>query len=138
MMFLNIQVIRYKVKLFNLPILFILFSCVPPSDSNKVYDRHIITKNEIRSVPQAENAMEVIEYLRPHLLSRDARRYVGITSLSTGQNAIVFVNGTRVGFKESLKTISSMNITEIRYLSPMDAGKYGFTSGGGVFLLEVE
>ena len=138
MMFLNIQVIRYKVKLFNLPILFILFSCIPPSDSNKVYDRHIITKNEIRSVPQAENAMEVIEYLRPHLLSRDARRYVGITSLSTGQNAIVFVNGTRVGFKESLKTISSMNITEIRYLSPMDAGKYGFTSGGGVFLLEVE
>ena len=138
MMFLNIQVIRYKVKLFNLPILFILFSCIPPSDSNKVYDRHIITKEEIRSVPQAENAMEVIEYLRPHLLSRDGRRYVGITSLSTGQNAIVFVNGTRIGFKERLNTINSMNIVEIRYLSPMDAGKYGYSSGGGVFLIEVE
>ena len=138
MMFLNVQAIRYKVKLFNLPILFILFSCVPPSDPNKVYDRHIITKDEIRSVPQAENAMEVIEYLRPHLLSRDGRRYVGITSLSTGQNAIVFVNGTRIGFKERLKTINSMNIVEIRYLSPMDAGKYGYSSGGGVFLIEVE
>ena len=125
MMFLNFKAIRYKVKLFNLPILFILFSCVPPSDSNKVYDRHIITKEEIRSVPQAENAMEVIEYL-------------GITSLSTGQNAIVFVNGTRIGFKERLNTINSMNIVEIRYLSPMDAGKYGYSSGGGVFLIEVE
>ena len=82
--------------------------------------------------------MEVIEYLRPHLLSRDGRRYVGITSLSTGQNAIVFVNGTRIGFKERLNTINSMNIVEIRYLSPMDSGKYGYSSGGGVFLIEVE
>jgi hypothetical protein len=31
-----------------------------------------------------------------------------------------------------------MNIVEIRFLSPMDAGKYGYSSGGGVFLIEVE
>jgi 6-phosphogluconate dehydrogenase (decarboxylating) len=54
-------------------------------------------------------------------------------------NALVFINGARAGYKDRLRTIPAMDIIEIKYLDSIEAGgKYGFTSGGGVFLVIVE
>ena len=115
----------------------LLSSCIPPSyiDDQK-RDRYRITEEEIKSVPQADTAWDVLEYLRPNLLTRDRRRHVGFTG---GMDALVFINGARAGYKDRLRTIPAMDIIEIKYLDSIEAGgKYGFTSGGGVFLLIVE
>jgi len=115
----------------------LLSSCIPPSyivDQKR--DRYRITEEEIKSVPQADTAWDVLEYLRPNLLTRDRRRHVGFTG---GMDALVFINGARAGYKDRLRTIPAMDIIEIKYLDSIEAGgKYGFTSGGGVFLVIVE
>jgi|TARA_B110000438_G_C15800990_1_gene645166 hypothetical protein len=115
----------------------LLSSCIPPSyiDDQK-RDRYRITEEEIKSVPQADTAWDVLEYLRPNLLTRDRRRHVGFTG---GMDSLVFINGARAGYKDRLRTIPAMDIIEIKYLDSIEAGgKYGFTSGGGVFLVIVE
>ena len=115
----------------------LLSSCIPPSyiDDQK-RDRYRITEEEIKSVPQADTAWDVLEYLRPNLLTRGRRRHVGFTG---GMDALVFINGARAGYKDRLRTIPAMDIIEIKYLDSIEAGgKYGFTSGGGVFLVIVE
>ena len=54
-------------------------------------------------------------------------------------DALVLINGSRAGYKDRLHTIPSMDIIEIKYLDSIEAGgKYGFTSGGGVFLITVK
>jgi 6-phosphogluconate dehydrogenase (decarboxylating) len=54
-------------------------------------------------------------------------------------DALVFINGSRVGYKNRLRTIPAMDIIEIKYLDSIEAGgQYGYTSGGGVFLITVE
>lgn len=115
----------------------LLSSCIPPSYIDKQKrDRYRITEEEIKSVPQADTAWDVLEYLRPNLLTRDRRRHVGFTG---GMDALVFINGARAGYKDRLRTIPAMDIIEIKYLDSIEAGgKYGFTSGGGVFLVIVE
>lgn len=114
----------------------LLSSCIPPYIEDQKRDRYRITEEEIKSVPQADTAWDVLEYLRPNLLTRDRRRHVGFTG---GMDALVFINGARAGYKDRLRTIPAMDIIEIKYLDSIEAGgKYGFTSGGGVFLVIVE
>ena len=116
-------------------ILYFSVGCQPPQSGER-RDRYRITMEEIRSVPQADTAWEVLEYLRPNLLTRDRRRHVGF---SQGMDALVLINGSRAGYKDRLHTIPSMDIIEIKYLDSIEAGgKYGFTSGGGVFLITVK
>ena len=117
-------------------ILYFSVGCQPPQMGEERRDRYRITREEIRSVPQADTAWEVLEYLRPNLLTRDRRRHVGF---SQGMDALVLINGSRAGYKNRLHTIPSMDIIEIKYLDSIEAGgKYGFTSGGGVFLITVK
>ena len=117
-------------------ILYFSVGCQPPQMGEERRDRYRITREEIRSVPQADTAWEVLEYLRPNLLTRDRRRHVGF---SQGTDALVLINGSRAGYKDRLHTIPSMDIIEIKYLDSIEAGgKYGFTSGGGVFLITVK
>ena len=114
----------------------LLSSCIPPYIADQKRDRYRITEEEIKSVPQANTAWDVLEYLRPNLLTRDRRRHVGFTGV---MDALVFINGARAGYKDRLRTIPAMDIIEIKYLDSIEAGgKYGFTSGGGVFLVIVE
>ena len=116
-------------------ILYFSVGCQPPQSGER-RDRYRITREEIRSVPQADTAWEVLEYLRPNLLTRDRRRHVGF---SQGMDALVLINGSRAGYKDRLHTIPSMDIIEIKYLDSIEAGgKYGFTSGGGGFLITVK
>ena len=114
----------------------ILFSCYTQGIDGERRDRYHITQKEIRSVPQAETAWEVLEFLRPNLLTRDRRRHVGFTR---GMEALVYINGARAGYKSRLHTIPAMDIVEIKYLDSIEAGgQYGFSSGGGVFLITMD
>ena len=85
----------------------LLSSCIPPYIEDQKRDRYRITEEEIKSVPQADTAWDVLEYLRPNLLTRDRRRHVGFTG---GTDALVFINGARAGYKDRLRTIPAMDI----------------------------
>ena len=126
----------FKYFLFFILVLYSTSGCFPPNLDDQRRDRYRITKEEIRSVPQADTAWEILEYLRPNLLTRDQRRHVGF---SEGMDALVFINGSRAGYKNRLRTIPAMDIIEIKYLDSIEAGgKYGYTSGGGIFLITIE
>ena len=115
----------------------LLSSCYTGTGSNQQRrNRYHLTTDEIKSVPQADTAWEVLEFLRPNLLNRDKRRHVGFTD---GMDALVYINGARAGYKNRLHTIPAMDILEIKYLDSIEAGgKYGFSSGGGVFLITMD
>ena len=114
----------------------VIDACYTSDFDSRRRDRYHITQEEIKSVPQAETAWEVLEFLRPNLLTRDKRRHVGF---SDGIDALVYINGARAGYKNRLHTIPAMDVFEIKYLDSIEAGgKYGFSSGGGVFLITMD
>lgn len=99
-------------------------------DSNSIY------ANEIKTVPQANSAWEIIRILRPNLLNRDERRQIGISNVIP---ALVYVNGARIGSKERLKDIPNLGIVEIKYITGIEAGaQYGRDSSGGVFVITIK
>jgi len=114
----------------------ILLSCASwtEGDSSRG-SRYIISENEIRE-SSATNAYEVIQQLRPGLLDRDQRRAIDMYTVSV---VVVYLNGVRYGDKESLKSISSLQIEEIKYLPASEATvKYGSDHSGGAFLVKVK
>jgi hypothetical protein len=96
-------------------------------------DRYVISTEEIASVPGAQNAYQVVGMLRPSLLARDKARYTGLTP---ALDALVYVNSSRVGFKNELKNISNMGILQIKYIDGIEATtRYGTDGSGGVFFV---
>ena len=99
-------------------------------------NRYLIKADEIATVQQAATVHDIIRYLRPNLLTRDTRRATGASS---AMSALVYVNGSRIGHKEMLHTISNIGVVEIKYIDGYEAGgKYGADSSGGVFLITVK
>ena len=135
----DVVIVHNRIALLGLAILslsIILPSCYTQELVGERRDRYRLTQKEIKSVPQAETAWEVLEFLRPNLLTRDRRRHVGFTG---GMEALVYINGARAGYKNRLHTIPAMDIVEIKYLDSIEAGgQYGFSSGGGVFLITMD
>ena len=123
-----------KQKLmYLLLILSVWFSCAGGQKARK--DRYLITADEIATVQQANTALDIIRYLRPNLLTRDTRRTTGPVAIS----ALVYVNGSRIGHKDMLRTISNIGLVQIKYIDGMEAGgRYGTDSSGGVFLITVK
>ncbi|MFQ5864640.1 MAG: hypothetical protein ACE5IW_05355 [bacterium] len=122
------------MRMFLIVIFVALIGCASGQRVHR--DRYLITADEIATVQQAETVWDIIRYLRPNLLTRDTRRSTGA---SGGMPALVYLNGSRVGFKNMLKTISNVNVVEIKYIDGFEAGgKYGADSAGGVFLIKVK
>ena len=99
-------------------------------------DRNVIELDEIqRYVRNAESVWRLIEMARPRMLTRDRRR---INSLSGtgGMDALVYLNGSRMGNKFILYELSPLNVERIEYIDGFSApSRYGPDSAGGVFLL---
>lgn len=126
---------RYFISLFIL--LTILLGCASWTqvDDSSRGTRYMISENEIRE-SSATNAYEAIQYLRPGLLDRDQQRSIDMYSAA---EVVVYLNGVRYGNKESLKSISALEIEEIRYLPASEATvKYGTDHAGGAFLIKVK
>ena len=97
-------------------------------------DRNIIELEEIESVRNAESVWRLIEMVRPRLLTRDRRRINSITDY--GVDALVYLNGSRMGNKFLLYEISPLNVERIEYIDGFTApSRYGGDAVGGVFLL---
>lgn len=125
---------RISLSIILIIVLAGIIGCAGTGGGGTRGDRYIMTADEIRTVPQADSAWEVIRLLRPGLLERDKRRHVG---MSAGMPSLVFVDGMRVGYKERLQSIAAINILEIRYIDGIEAGtRYGTDAAGGIFFVK--
>ncbi len=96
-------------------------------------DRNIIEEAEINTVNHADSLWKLIEILRPRLLTRDRSR---ISAISQGTDALVYLNGSRVGTKSYLYNLSVDNVTRIEYIDGFTApARYGPDAAGGVFMI---
>ena len=90
-------------------------------------DRDVITREEIRSVP-VTTIYELIERRRPEFL-RAARG---------GTTPNVYVNGSRSGGIEILRSIRADNVETIRYVDAVDANlRYGLGNDSGVIEVQL-
>ncbi len=125
---------RYLIYL--LLIAAFIMACAPTQETRPTRgSRYVITAEEI-SATSANNAYEAIQLLRPNLLNRDVRRSIDMYSTA---GVVVYVQGVKYGDKESLKTISALEIAEIRYLPKSEATmRFGSDHAGGAFLIELK
>lgn len=114
----------------------LIFSCASMQKQNSYEgSRYIITAEEIEN-SSAVTAYDAIQQLRPGLLDRDQRRSIDLYSTA---EVYVYVNGVRYGRKEDLKSISAMEIAEIKYLAPSEATiKFGSDHTGGAFAIKLK
>jgi hypothetical protein len=127
----------YMMRYFIYLILIAVFiiSCATTKEMGSAKgSRYIITAEEIAAT-SANNAYEAIKLLRPNLLDRDVRRSVDMYSAA---GVVVYVQGAKYGDKESLKTISALEIAQIKYLPKSEATmRFGSDHAGGAFLIKL-
>lgn len=103
---------------------------------------NLILESEIMQLgAQAENAYDIIERLRPTMLRSRASTFGDVRADGTqgGQSigVVAFVDNVRVGDPTQLRTVPSLQVREIRYVSATDATQRwgtGFMSGAIVVL----
>jgi len=96
------------------------------SGAGSTSSSNVLTRQELSTVA-VQNLYDAVNRLRPAFLR--ART----TSSGPGFLPEVFVDGLRKGSTEVLRTISTMEVAEIRYLSVQDATtRYGMNVPAGV------
>lgn len=104
-------------------------ACASSGSPRSLSSRNVITQQEIESV-NVSTAYEVVQQLRPHLLQGR-----GQTSIQDPGSSmpVVYVNGVRYGSPDVLRSMRSLDLREIRFLSASDATtRYGTGHVGGV------
>jgi len=110
-------------------------------------DRNLITREEILSSAQKDGDLyQAVRSLRPHFLNKprgqrtmDVQRG-GPTGMQVGGSAplqpVVYLNGTKLGELEMLKSVLAADTYEVRYLDPAKAeNEYGADASGGAVLV---
>lgn len=108
---------------------FLVAACASSGSGRSLGSRNVITESEIASV-NVGTIYEVVQQLRPHFLQGRGQSSIQ----DPGSSApVVYVNGVRYGSPDVLRSLRSMDVREIRYLSASDATtRYGTGHVGGV------
>ena len=94
--------------------------------------RDVITEEEIEA-SNASNVYDLVASLRGEYLKD--RGKISIKT-EAREKAVVFLNGQEYGILESMRNIPIGRITEVRYISGIDAvNRYGAQYGGGIIML---
>jgi hypothetical protein len=96
---------------------------------------NLITAEEIAGT-SAKDAFEAVQLLRPQWL-----RTRGVSSPSSLEaiEIVAYVNSSRYGGVENLRSIPATNVTEIRYLNSTDATTlYGTGHLGGAIIVKTK
>lgn len=113
--------------------LVLLAACASgPSSGEAQRDRELITADEIREVP-VTSAWELVARLRPTWI-----RSRGPASMrsSAPDYPVVYVDDVHSGGPEALQRISSVAISEIRFISARDAAtRFGLNHGAGAIMV---
>jgi hypothetical protein len=126
---------RYRCFLYVL--LMGLVACASSTETRSVrWSSKVVTAEEIAATA-AIDAYEALQLLRPHLLQRQMTRQSTISIKKGPVTAIVYLDEVRYGDLESLRTLSTENISEIRYLSSSEATiRFGSDHAGGAFMVK--
>ena len=91
-------------------------------------DRNRITAEQIAKIT-ANNAYDAVQLLQPHWLEDR-----GVTAInSPPAKAVVYIDGSRMGDLENLRSVATNSIFEIRYLNSAEASnRYGLGLQRGV------
>ena len=113
--------------------------CAASRSSTPVTDPDIITNDQIvRS--KATNAYDLIATIRPQMFTaHGAQTTRGQQPVTPGRQALpvlVYIDNVKVGFVAELKALGTLDVREIRYLSPRVAtDRWGENHAGGVIFV---
>lgn len=98
-------------------------------------DRNRITEQQVEEVtPQYSTAYEVVQNLRPLWL-----RKRGATSIMREGDIAVYIDGTRYGTPDDLRTISITSVGSMRFLPPSEAtNRYGTGHTHGAIMVSTK
>ena len=113
--------------------------CASSSGSAPVTDPDLITADQIAR-SKATNAYDLIATLRPQMFTaHGAPTTRGEQPSTQGRQAlpvVVYIDNVKVGFVPELKTLGTLDVREIRYLSPRVAtDRWGENHAGGVIFV---
>jgi hypothetical protein len=117
-------------------LLFALAACAstPAQDGERRYrDRSLLTHEELNAIGYRD-AYHAVETLRSHWL-----RPRGVDSPTTPGQVYVYLNNARLGGVETLRALSTVEITYIRFYGPAAAGaRWGRDLTHGVIFVSTE
>ena len=110
--------------------------CASSGGSTSVADPDIITTDQIAR-SKATNAYDLIATIRPQMFTaHGAATTRGQQPTTAGRQAlpvVVYIDNVKVGFVPELKALGTLDVREIRYLSPRVAtDRWGENHAGGV------
>lgn len=92
----------------------------------------VISQQELLA-SNAANLSEAIQQLRPRFLQR---RGESSLNMSEGLGAVVYIDDSRAGSADVLKTLHPGEVREVRYLDgPQASARFGINHGGGAILV---
>ena len=98
----------------------------------------LITEAEINSALY-QNALEIVQNLRPTMLVARGVGTDATGSLATTLPIVVYMDDVRLGEVTSLVNIPSSRVREVRFLNARDATtRYGTGHGSGVILVNTK
>lgn len=109
-------------------------------------DRDVITREELVNSSQKNTDLySAVRSLRSHMLQgpRGATRSIGGANSVTERSAqappaVLYINGSRSGDITMMRSIQTMHVEEVRYLSPNAAGnQFGTGHEGGAILVKL-
>jgi hypothetical protein len=107
----------------------LLFGCASQGAGTGSRDRSVLTSDELEAVSLTW-AHETISRLRPEWLSTRGTRSLNRPNAS---DVVVYMDGMRFGGPDSLRTIRTSDIGEIRYMTgPEATNRFGTGVSGGV------
>lgn len=100
-------------------------------------DRELITLDDLSSRSQSfSNAYQIVENLRPHWLrKRHVRVPVNEQQDEMAGEIVVYLDGTRVGSVDALRSIAADAVLEIRHLDAAAATRLGTGHQHGAILV---
>ena len=106
----------------------VVTACASAGSGGPRTDRNLLTREQIQETNK-QNAYEVVESLRSNWL-----RSRGPTSLnSRDAEVLVYIDDSRLGGVETLRTISTAMVQSIRWYDGIAAtGRWGLDHGAGV------
>lgn len=102
------------------------------TQAGKPGNQDVITQEEIQKTPGASTAYDVVRLLRPQFLYRRGVQSIR-QPVDPSSGILVYVDGSRAGGVDELKSIPSDQVEEIRWINARDATtRYGTDHGYGV------
>ncbi|HET9385920.1 MAG TPA: hypothetical protein VFO67_12290 [Gemmatimonadales bacterium] len=127
--------IRWGVPILVAAMLAALSCATPRSGARPSSQRDLLRFDEIERT-SAVNAYDAVRQLRPEWLRRRGR---GSIQNATAEVLVVYLDGTRLGTPQTLRSIAAGSILEIRHLDASDATtRFGTGHAGGALLIRTK